>query len=283
MNTTDNIAIDPSNVDMLHDALIKVACDHGGKEEFHAAVQRWAAEVMQQQRAPEGWVLVPREPTIPMRCAGELTKAPISCWFAMVDAAPKPPEPKPAQECGACDKPGEHCSNVYGICTRHGGNPSQSAPPPAKPVCSACNDRGEIGGFVNAESGYQTDPCPHCTAKSDDGRREGLIAARTMLEQQDTYPQLSGTDAGLLMADSQKELLNAYRDHMIDMISAEIEKQSSRLEFYVVVTDFDSKQGPRISASARVRSDIEHLATMPGARVARVIVESDATGDRDKL
>src|SRR5690606_24312999 len=28
---------------------------------------------------------------------------------------------KDAGECGACDKPGEHCANVHGICSRHGG------------------------------------------------------------------------------------------------------------------------------------------------------------------
>lgn len=30
-------------------------------------------------------------------------------------------------------------------------------------LCRTCNGRGEIGGFVGAESGYQTDPCPDCT------------------------------------------------------------------------------------------------------------------------
>lgn len=30
-------------------------------------------------------------------------------------------ETKDAGECGACDKPGEHCANVHGICSRHGG------------------------------------------------------------------------------------------------------------------------------------------------------------------
>lgn len=29
--------------------------------------------------------------------------------------------------------------------------------------CATCGGRGEIGGFVNAEMGYQTDPCPECT------------------------------------------------------------------------------------------------------------------------
>lgn len=34
--------------------------------------------------------------------------------------------------------------------------------PPAQ--CRTCGGRGEVGGFVNAESGYQTDPCPDCSA-----------------------------------------------------------------------------------------------------------------------
>jgi hypothetical protein len=29
--------------------------------------------------------------------------------------------------------------------------------------CGTCNDRGEVGGFLNADSGYQTDPCPDCS------------------------------------------------------------------------------------------------------------------------
>lgn len=29
-------------------------------------------------------------------------------------------------------------------------------------TCDTCNGRGEIGGFVNMENGYQTDPCPSC-------------------------------------------------------------------------------------------------------------------------
>jgi hypothetical protein len=34
------------------------------------------------------------------------------------------------------------------------------APKPS--ACPMCNGRGEIGGFVNVESGYQNDPCPEC-------------------------------------------------------------------------------------------------------------------------
>lgn len=29
-------------------------------------------------------------------------------------------------------------------------------------VCDDCNGRGEIGGFINAENGYQTDLCSSC-------------------------------------------------------------------------------------------------------------------------
>lgn len=32
----------------------------------------------------------------------------------------------------------------------------------AAPTCKTCGGHGEIGGFVNAESGYQSDPCPDC-------------------------------------------------------------------------------------------------------------------------
>lgn len=28
--------------------------------------------------------------------------------------------------------------------------------------CRTCGGRGEVGGFVNSENGYQTDACPEC-------------------------------------------------------------------------------------------------------------------------
>lgn len=34
-----------------------------------------------------------------------------------------------------------------------------------KQACLTCGGRGEIGGFVNAHSGYQTDPCPDCAER----------------------------------------------------------------------------------------------------------------------
>lgn len=34
---------------------------------------------------------------------------------------------KDAGECGACDKPGEHCANVHGICSRHGGRAHETS------------------------------------------------------------------------------------------------------------------------------------------------------------
>jgi len=37
--------------------------------------------------------------------------------------------------------------------------------PEAPKKCGTCDGRGEIGGFVNAESGHQTDPCPDCAPK----------------------------------------------------------------------------------------------------------------------
>jgi hypothetical protein len=41
-------------------------------------------------------------------------------------------------------------------------------PLPKPPLCLMCNGRGEIGGFVNAESGYQTDICPACPPPPSD-------------------------------------------------------------------------------------------------------------------
>lgn len=47
----------------------------------------------------------------------------------------------------------------------HLGNLETTQPPVTKSaVCGTCNGRREVGGFVNADSGYQTDPCPDCTA-----------------------------------------------------------------------------------------------------------------------
>jgi hypothetical protein len=33
---------------------------------------------------------------------------------------------------------------------------------PVAPTCETCGGRGEVGGFVHPDGGYQTDPCPDC-------------------------------------------------------------------------------------------------------------------------
>ena|SRR5882724_650346 len=38
-------------------------------------------------------------------------------------------------------------------------------------VCQTCGGKHIVGGFVSADSGYQTDPCPDCAG----GGREALI------------------------------------------------------------------------------------------------------------
>ena len=40
-------------------------------------------------------------------------------------------------------------------------------------VCPTCNGRKIVGGFVNATSGYQDDPCPDCSDSSPVHTREG--------------------------------------------------------------------------------------------------------------
>lgn len=34
--------------------------------------------------------------------------------------------------------------------------------------CATCDGRGEVGGFINMESGYQNDPCPECSTATKD-------------------------------------------------------------------------------------------------------------------
>lgn len=34
----------------------------------------------------------------------------------------------------------------------------------AQPACATCNGHGLVGGFVNAESGYESHLCPNCNA-----------------------------------------------------------------------------------------------------------------------
>jgi hypothetical protein len=50
------------------------------------------------------------------------------------------------------------------------------------------------------------------------GRRCGLQYAMQIIEQQDTYPGHGARDSGLIMVDAQRELLNAYRDHLLDKL-----------------------------------------------------------------
>ncbi|AFN39071.1 hypothetical protein G167_gp02 [Burkholderia phage BcepMigl] len=43
----------------------------------------------------------------------------------------------------------------------------ETAPPVEQhePTCQTCNDRGMVGGFVNAENGYDGEPCPDCAVE----------------------------------------------------------------------------------------------------------------------
>lgn len=43
-------------------------------------------------------------------------------------------------ECTACDKPGEHCSNQHGICSRVGGRPHCSAQETGRDEPKPCSD-----------------------------------------------------------------------------------------------------------------------------------------------
>ena len=42
------------------------------------------------------------------------------------------------------------------------------AVPPRSPKCTTCDGHGLIGGFVNAESGYDSQPCPDCSPRPSD-------------------------------------------------------------------------------------------------------------------
>lgn len=62
--------------------------------------------------------------------AWDFNYVPPQCAFgcgATLEALDAPAVTKDAGECGACDKPGEHCANVHGICSRHGGRPHETS------------------------------------------------------------------------------------------------------------------------------------------------------------
>jgi hypothetical protein len=41
----------------------------------------------------------------------------------------------------------------------------QAALSQSEPVCGMCNGHGMIGGFVNAENGFESNPCPECAVE----------------------------------------------------------------------------------------------------------------------
>lgn len=76
--------------------------------------------------------------------------------------------------------------------------------------CDTCNGRGEIGGFVNAESGYQTDPCPDCV----DARRLGAT-----ISIQEAWVAAGGNPG---VVATRQELLTALRQ--LDEVCDEADK-----------------------------------------------------------
>lgn len=79
----------------------------------------------------------------------------------------------------------------------------QAALAPGNGACKTCDGRGEVGGFVSADSGYQTDPCPKCggtgngaleaeIAKIDEliGIEEGETASQRVARLVDSYVDL---------------------------------------------------------------------------------------------
>jgi hypothetical protein len=68
-------------------------------------------------------------------------------------------------ECGACDKPGEHCANVHGVCSRHGGRPKNVN----YHVCGDPMAHCDVDCMSKATSGtsgvLRKAPCCHCDAQ----------------------------------------------------------------------------------------------------------------------
>lgn len=65
--------------------------------------------------------------------------------------------------------------------------PAEKPEGKAEQHCDMCGGRGEIGGFVSADSGYQTDPCPACSKAE---QHVSLIGEGNMVEQAE--PELFG-------------------------------------------------------------------------------------------
>jgi hypothetical protein len=92
--------------------------------------------------------------------------------------------------CGACDKPGEHCSNIHGICSRHGGRPHETAAPPQngrKVYCSNCDavavlsytDETRRYLDITPLDGWTAPPskCPKCSTESEEGSHDKHTSA----------------------------------------------------------------------------------------------------------
>lgn len=69
---------------------------------LHAEIQQLKAHLSARQAAPDGWRLVPVEPTEEMVTAGQESFGVHDCYYAMLSAAPPPTEREPRCWCETC-------------------------------------------------------------------------------------------------------------------------------------------------------------------------------------
>jgi hypothetical protein len=67
-------------------------------EQAAAEIQQLKAQLSARQAAPDGWRLVPVEPTEEMVTAGQESFGVHDCYYAMLSAAPPPPEREPLSD-----------------------------------------------------------------------------------------------------------------------------------------------------------------------------------------
>lgn len=68
----------------------------------HQSIKALKAQLSARQAAPNGWRLVPAEPTEEMVTAGQESFGVHDCYYAMLSAAPQPPEREPKCWCETC-------------------------------------------------------------------------------------------------------------------------------------------------------------------------------------